>query len=181
MLLTGFAFSVYNHMKLIFRSVNMPELKYAKYIVLRDLAKPPSAGRLKRREEQLKSGNYLESTHMLSLNDTIANGALYCDTVWLWHKNGAKGVETEIAHTHDFDEILGFMGSRRDNPKDLDAEIEFWLGDEKYMITQSCLIFSPRNIPHCPLIFHRIDSPILFFSVGNGTSYTRATGSEEQA
>ena len=157
----------------------MPKLKYAKYIVTEDLRKTPSAGFLKRREEQHKSGNFLEATHMLSLNDDIAKGALYCDTVWLWHKNGTQSVATEIAHTHDFDEILGFMGSSGDNPKDLNAEIEFWLGDEKYMITQSCLIFAPRNIPHCPLVFHRIDSPILFFTVGNGTSYTRASGSEE--
>jgi hypothetical protein len=157
----------------------MPELKYAKYIITEDLAKTPPAGFLKRREEQRKSGNYLEATHMLSLNESIAKGALYCDTVWLWNKKGAKGVSTEIAHTHDFDEILGFMGSRRDNPKELNAEIEFWLGDEKYIITKSCLIFAPKNISHCPLIFHRIASPILFFTVGNGTSYTRDTGSEE--
>jgi hypothetical protein len=158
----------------------MPELKYAKYIVTESLASTPPPGFLKRREEQRKAGNYLESTRMLALNDAIARGALYCDTVWLWHKNGAKGVETEIAHSHDFDEVLGFMGSRRDNPKDLNAEIEFWLGDEKYMLTKSCLIFAPRNLSHCPLIFHRIDSPILFFTLGNGTNYTRATGSEEQ-
>jgi hypothetical protein len=157
----------------------MPELKYAKYIITEDLRKTPSAGFLKRREEQHKSGNFLEATHMLSLSDAIAKGALYCDTVWLWHKKGTQGVASEIAHTHDFDEILGFMGSSRDNPKVLNAEIEFWLGDEKYIITQSCLIFAPRNIPHCPLVFHRIDSPILFFTVGNGTNYTRASGSEE--
>jgi hypothetical protein len=157
----------------------MPELKYAKYIVTEDIHGPMPAGFLKRREEQRKSGNYLEATHMLSLSDTVAKGALYCDTVWLWNKKGAKGVSIEIAHTHDFDEILGFMGSWRDNPKELNAEIEFWLGDEKYIITKSCLIFAPRNISHCPLVFHRIDSPILFFTVGNGTSYTRATGSEE--
>jgi hypothetical protein len=157
----------------------MPGLKYAKYIVTEDIRTTPPAGFLNRLAAQRAAGNFLDSTHMLSLNESIAKGALYCDTVWLWHKNGAKGIEVEIAHTHDFDEILGFMGSRRENPKDMDAEIEFWLGDEKYLITKSCLIFAPRNIPHCPLIFHRIDSPVLFFTVGNGTNYTRASGSEE--
>jgi hypothetical protein len=65
----------------------MPELKYAKYIITEDLARTPPAGFLKRREEQRKSGNYLEATHMLSLNDSIAKGALYCDTIWLWNKH----------------------------------------------------------------------------------------------
>ena len=74
---------------------------------------------------------------------------------------------------------LGSWAAGGRTPRTLNAEIEFWLGDEKYIITKSCLIFAPRNIPHCPLIFHRIDSPVLFFTVGNGTSYTRASGSEE--
>jgi hypothetical protein len=156
----------------------MPELKYAKYIITEDLARTPPAGFLKRREEQRQAGNYLVATRMLSLNDAIVKGGLYCDTVWLWDKKGTRGVETEIAHSHDFDEILGFLGSRRENPRELNAEIEFWLGDEKYIITKSCLIFAPRRISHCPLIFHWIKSPVLFFTVGNGTSYSRATGSE---
>jgi hypothetical protein len=159
--------------------MKMPELKYAKYIITENLARKPPAGFLKRREEQRQAGNYLESTRMLSLSDAIAEGAFYFDCVWLWDKKGTKGVQTEIAHSHDFDEILGFMGSRRENPKELNAEIEFWLGDEKYLLTKSCLIFAPRNLPHCPLVFHRIDSPVFFFTGGNGTSYTRVTGSEE--
>src|SRR4030042_4534432 len=116
--------------------MKMPELKYAKYIITEDLVKPPPAGFLKRREEQRQAGNYLEATHMLSLNDSIAKGAFYFDCVWLWDKKGTEGVSSEIAHSHDFDEILGFMGSRRENPKELNAEIEFWLGDERYILTK---------------------------------------------
>jgi hypothetical protein len=157
----------------------MPELKYARYIITEDFRSNPSAGFLNRLAVQRAAGNYLDSTHMLCLNEKVLKGGLYTDIVWLWEKHGAKGFETEIAHSHDFDEILCFIGSRRDNPKDLNAEIEFWLADEKYLIKKSCVIWAPRNIPHCPLIFHRIDSPVLFFTVGNGTAYTRASGSEE--
>lgn len=157
----------------------MSELKYAKYVITEDLSKPPPAQFRQRIEEQRQAGDYVESTHMLSLNDSIAEGAFYFDCVWLWHKHGARGVQTEIAHTHDFDEILGFMGSRRESPRELNAEIEFWLEDEQYIITQSCLIFVPRGLPHLPLIFHRIDSPVFFFTGGNGSSYGRTSGSEE--
>jgi len=31
---------------------------------------------------------------------------------------------------------------------------------------------------HLPLYFRRVGSPVLFFTVGNGTSYTRVTGNE---
>lgn len=157
----------------------MPELKYAKYIITEDLRTTPPAAFLNRLAEQHAAGNYLDSTHMMSLNENIIKGGLYTDIVWLWQKHGSKGYETEISHSHDFDEILAFMGSRRENPKDLNAEIEFWLGDEKYLITKTCVIYAPRNVPHCPLVFHRIDSPVLFFTVGNGTNYTRATGKED--
>lgn len=59
------------------------------------------------------------------------------------------------------------------------AEIEIWLEDERHILTKSCLIFAPRNLSHCPLVFHRIDNPVFFFTDGNGASYTRATGVEE--
>ena len=157
----------------------MSELKYAKYIITEDLAKPPPAGFRKRLEEQRKAGNYTESTHMLSLDDSIVEGGFYFDCIWLWNKHGADAISTEIVHSHNFDEILGFMGSRRENPRELNAEIELWLEDEQYVLTKSCLVFAPAGLSHGPLIFRRIDSPVFFFTGGNGTSYTRATGSEE--
>ena len=156
----------------------MSQLKYAKYVISEDLAQPPPAGAAERMKAQRASGSFLEATHMLSLNDKIAEGAFYFDCVWLWDKHGTEPVQSEIAHAHDFDEILGFMGSRRENPKDLNGEIEFWLEDEKYVITKSSLIFVPRGMKHLPLLFRRIGSPILFFTGGNGTSYTRTSGNE---
>jgi hypothetical protein len=96
----------------------------------------------------------------------------------MWQKYGNQGVQTEIAHTHDFDEVLGFIGSNRETPRKLNSKIEFWLEDEQYIIDYSCLIFVPRGMKHLPLIFHRIDSPIFFFTAGNGTSYTRSSGKE---
>jgi hypothetical protein len=157
----------------------MSELKYARYVITEDLAQPPPPGFRNRLEEQRKAGNYLVSTHMLSLNDTIAAGALYFDCVWMWDKKGTDAVSLEIAHSHDFNEILGFMGSNRENPRELGAEIEIWLEDEQYIITSSALIYAPAGLSHGPISFRKIDSPILFFTGGNGTSYTRATGSEE--
>jgi hypothetical protein len=156
----------------------MAQLKYAKYIVTEDFLPPLPPGFIKRMEEQRKAGNYLEATHMLTLNDSVVEGAFYFDCVWLWDKHGSEAVQTEIAHTHDFDEILGFIGSRRENPRDLNAEIEFWLEDEKYIITKSSLIFVPRGVKHLPLFFQRIDSPVLFFTGGNAPSYGRTSGNE---
>ena len=79
----------------------------------------------------------------------------------------------EEGHSHDSDEIIGFFGSDPQNPHDLGGEIEFWLEDEKYILTKSCLIFAPKGMKHCPLILRRVDRPIFHFSTVSGGQYTR--------
>lgn len=157
----------------------MAELKHSKYIIT-DVKPPTTPMPVPRRiEEQRKEGNYVESTWMFSLDDSVVEGAFYTNCVWLWDKKGAEPVQMEIAHTHDFDETLGFIGTVRDNPRELGGEIEFWLEDEQYIFTKSCLIYVPRGMKHLPLYFRRIDSPIFFWTAGNGTVYTRTSGHEE--
>ena len=158
----------------------MPEKKYAHLIVTEDIRpkQPPPEGMLRRFQEQRERGDYLDSFHLLSLNYSVAHGALYFDAVWMMDLHGTHGFQVEIQHSHDFDEILGFFSGNRDNPRELDSEIELWLEDEQYFITKSALIFIPKFMNHLPLYFRRIGSPVLFFTVGNGTTYTRATGHE---
>ena len=158
----------------------MPEKKYAHHIVTEDIrpTQPPPEGMLKRFQAQREAGNYLDSFHLLSLNDSVAKGALYYDAVWMTGLHGNDGFQVEIQHSHDFDEILGFFGSNKENYRDLNAEIELWLEDEQYFITESALVFVPKGMNHLPLYFRRVDNPVLFFTVGNGTAYTRASGHE---
>ncbi len=160
----------------------MSEKKHAHLIVTEDIrlapAGGPPAGFIKRMQAQREAGDYTDSFHLLSLNDSVAKGALYFDAVWMTGLHGSHGVQIEVQHSHDFDEILGFFGSKMDNPRDLDAEIELWLEDEQYFITKSALVYVPRGMKHLPLYFRRIGSPVLFFTSGNGTSYTRASGQE---
>ena len=158
----------------------MPVKKYAHLIVTEDIrpGESPPDGFLKRMQAQREAGDYLDSFHLLSLNDSLAKGALYYDAVWMQDLHGAHGVQVEVQHSHDFDEILGFFGSNQANPRELNAEIELWLEDEQYIIDKTALVFVPRGMNHLPLYFRRIGSSVLFFTVGNGTSYTRLTGQE---
>ena len=57
------------------------------------------------------------------------------------------------------------------NVFDLGGEIEFWLEDEKYLLTRSCLIFVPAGMKHCPIKFIRIDRPIFHFLMVTGGQY----------
>jgi len=158
----------------------MAERKYAHLIVTEDIrpTQPPPEGMLKRFQTQREADNYLDSFHLLSLNDSVAKGALYFDAVWMQVLHGDDGFQVEVQHSHDFDEIIGFFSSKQNDLRDLDAEIELWLEDEQYFITKSAVIFVPKGMNHLPLYFRRVGSPVLFFTVGNGTAYTRATGQE---
>ena len=63
-------------------------------------------------------------------------------------------------HSHPFHELFCYFGTNTDDPSDLGGEIEFWLEDEQYILTKSCIIFVPKGMKHCPLITRRVDRPI---------------------
>jgi hypothetical protein len=108
--------------------------KYAKYIFY-DL--DPAAGwnnkplspeeAAKKKAARPKTQSTVEATHFVNLDTTRSEGAPYVDFVWLW-KGSAKGYG-EQEHTHDFDEFIGFIGSKgQKDPHDLGGEMEVWLG-----------------------------------------------------
>ncbi len=147
--------------------------KYAKYIFYD--AKPldiPADVLAKIREDQEKQQSMVDSTHLLNLGAARAEGAPYLEFHWLY-PGSAKGYAEE-EHVHDFDEFIGFVGTKGPHdPRNLGGEIEVWLGGEKYRITKTCLIYVPQGVRHCPVRFTRIDTPVLFFTGALATSYSR--------
>jgi len=67
----------------------------------------------------------------------------------------------EWAHTHDFDEVLCFIGTDPEHPHDLGGEIEFHIGDEKHTFDATTTIYIPKGLSHCPFIHKRVDRPFL--------------------
>ncbi len=159
----------------------MAEKKYSKYIMTepdKTYLKSLEGKTPKSIEEQRKAGNYFEGVYMFHLDDKILPGGFYTDCHWITAVHGKAGVQTEIAHTHDFGETLGFVGSVPGKPRELGGEIEFWLEDEQYIFDKSCLIFVPAGMKHLPLIFRRIDSPIFFWTASDSRTYGRTSGNE---
>jgi hypothetical protein len=74
-------------------------------------------------------------------------------------------------HTHDFDEVIAFFGTNRDDLNDLGAEIELWIDNEKNLMNETFLAFIPAGIVHCPLKILSIKRPVFHFAVGQGKSY----------
>ena len=137
----------------------MAQLKCDKYI-LTEIKIPD--------ELQKTAAEYAKrATRVLWLDDKVIEGAFHVNCSWYW-----KATEDcAPAHTHDFDEVIGFFGSDPQNPHDLGAEVEIWLEDEKYILTKSCLVFVPTGMKHCPLLLRKIDRPIFHFTIGTGGKY----------
>lgn len=142
----------------------MAETKYGKYIITEtklDLKLPS----YRRRPAEAPADM---ETRLVYLDDDVIKGAFYVECVWFW--KGADLVKVE-AHTHDFDEVITFFGTNPEDPHDLCGEVELWLGDEKHILTKSCLVFVPKGLKHCPLIIRRVDRPIFHFTAGPASIY----------
>jgi hypothetical protein len=101
-------------------------------------------------------------------DDDVIKGSFYCEGVWFLKCAGEISVHP---HSHDFDEVLSFFGSDFEHPQALGGEVEFWYDNEQYIITQSCILFVPRGLKHCPLIFRRVDRPFFHFAAANTGIY----------
>ena len=141
----------------------MADLRNKKYIVT-DLKLP--------KEKQKKEADYNRwAKHLLWLDNHVIEGASFVNTAWYFKPEP----DVILAHTHDFDEVIGFFGSDSQNLYDLGGEIEFWLEDEKYILKNSCLIFIPKGLRHCPESVLKVEKPIFHVSLGSIVQYSKNT------
>ena len=90
-----------------------------------------------------------------------------------WHFTIPDPDPVEQAHSHDFDTVSCFVGSDPKNPSNLGAVLEIQLGDEKHILTKTCVIFIPKGLNHCPLIHRSVDRPYLqiIFAISDEEQY----------
>jgi len=108
-------------------------------------------------------------TPLLWIDGRKLRGAPYLEAVW-FHTDNDTGPEE---HSHDFDEIFGFIGSDARHPDELGAELTFAIGDEVIAVKKSCLVYVPRGLKHSPILVPKLERPIIHFSGGNGGDYIR--------
>lgn len=103
---------------------------------------------------------------ILYMDEKVIRDSFYLACHWL---HGVKRSDME-PHTHDFDEVLAYLGSDPSDPHNLKGEVELHIGDESVVITESSLVFIPAGVPHCPIHINRLERPILHFSCGAARS-----------
>jgi hypothetical protein len=116
-----------------------------------------------------------EAKRVLSLDDNVLKGGFYAETAWFWpgdwpSNKGEEGTLKE--HTHEFPEIIAFIGTNPDDIYDLGGDIEFWIDGEQNLIDRSFLAFIPAGTRHGPLRIKKAVRPIFHFTAGPSRSYT---------
>lgn len=138
----------------------MVETKYGKHLIsteivkaTADMAKHMPAGR-----EVPKLGEYSVISHNGELNADVSIG-YHCITDTKYAHEGP--------HTHDFHELLCFIGGNPMNINDLGAEVHMCLGEvqEKHIITSATVVSIPPGLTHCPLTVARCDKPFVFLEI----------------
>ena len=71
------------------------------------------------------------------------------------------------AHTHDFDQIIFFLGGDPASIGEFGAEVEMSLGEplEKHVINYTSCVYIPAGLMHCPLNVKTVNKPIMFIDI----------------
>jgi hypothetical protein len=80
------------------------------------------------------------------------------------------------AHAHDYDQFLFFLGGNPANMADFGAEVDLWLGEEQelHTITTTSVVHIPKGLIHGPLIYRRVDKPIIFVDAFLAAGYVKS-------
>ena len=91
--------------------------------------------------------------------------------------------EVPFTHSHDFHELLCFIGGNPLDINDLGAEISICLGDEmeEHIITSATVVSIPPGLKHCPLKVKKITKPFVFLEVSATKEYGQGAGMSDAA
>ncbi len=103
---------------------------------------------------------------------TVPGAELYSEAKWIVPGDTSKeGILLVDSHTHAFGELLGFCGFDYDDLVDLGAEIEFFVDNERHIITRSFAAFIPAGVQHGPLIVRNVRKPIFHMTAADTGVY----------
>jgi hypothetical protein len=98
-----------------------------------------------------------------------SGGFMSMDTVYVTHPH----VMISQPHVHEFPQYLNFYSANPKDAHDFDAEVEITIEGEKHVIKQPSSVFIPAGTHHGPVVFAKINKPLLFIDLAIGESYGR--------
>ena len=117
---------------------------------------------------------------LLWMDSRVVPGSFQMNTSWYMSASDCRPLLKHDEHVHDFDEMIGFLGSNPDDPYDLGAEIEIGINGELHRLTKSTIIFMPAGMKQLPLSIISLERPVLHFSISMNPAYGyRSTKTDE--
>ena len=108
-------------------------------------------------------------TRLLWIDGDKLSGAPYMESVWFKCVNPSG----PPSHTHEFGEIIGFLGTDPEHPEELGGVIELTVDGKVISSDKSFYTFIPAGVPHAPIIVPKLERPLIHFSGGEKGAYVR--------
>jgi hypothetical protein len=141
----------------------MAETKYGKYFIEYDPKRWPMERRpvMSRLEDSVIKGSHFYLIHWMMPDFTAG---LDWDFPYAGHP----------PHIHRDAELLFHIGTNPDDPMDLGAEVEMYMGPEleRHVFNRTCCIYIPPNFIHAPWKPLKTVRPWIFIEVNQGPSHT---------
>lgn len=120
-----------------------------------------------RYDQYVINGPFKTIDHYTGTSLLSHNGEYNADVCIGYHCLADTRYKAERAHTHDFHELLCFIGGNPTDINDFGAEIEISLGEEqeKHLITSTSVVSIPPGLMHCPLIIKKVTKPVVFLEI----------------
>ncbi|MCS7115792.1 MAG: hypothetical protein RMJ15_02060 [Nitrososphaerota archaeon] len=136
----------------------MTETKYGKYFITYDPEQWPEERR----------------PVIIRLEDRIVKGSNFYLVHWMFPGVTPPDFVGHPPHIHKDAEILMHIGTDPNNPMDLGAEVEFYMGPEleRHVITKTTAVYIPPNFIHGPWKPIKTVRPWIFIEINQGPAHT---------
>ena len=112
----------------------------------------------------IKTDLIIDIDHYTGKSVLSHNGELDADCCIGYHCI-SKPMSFDHPHSHDFPEMLCFIGGNPEDVSDLGAEIDFTIRGETHTITSTAVVSIPSNVEHCPINIRKVTKPIIFLEI----------------
>ena len=111
---------------------------------------------------------------VVRLDDTMMKGSHFYWVLIIPNSPAPTMAVGHPPHIHKDAELLFHIGTNPDDPTDLGAEVEMFMGPEmeRHIITKSCVIYIPPGFVHAPWRPLETTRPWIFVEVNQGAKHT---------
>jgi hypothetical protein len=96
-------------------------------------------------------------------NDLVPGSNLYIELGWI---SAIPEPNPHVGeHKHDYNQILMYIGSDPAQREDLYGEIEYYVGGQSLSFDTTSALYIPKGLRHGPIIWKRVDQPILEMTI----------------